>query len=359
MLGRLLPYVVSLHYFARFQEPPLIWFKFALCLAVILFAGTKLAQYGDAIAEKTGLGRIWIGLVLIALITTMPELVTSVSSVALVGSPDLALGTLLGSCCFNLSALAVLDILHRRTPVLSVASPRHVITAAWGALLIAIAAASIVAASRFSFLALASGWLGIPSIVVIVLYLLGMWWIFRRERSQRLQATSITPLQYDNFTTRTVAIRFALAAAAVIAAGIWLSFIGDEISATTGWGSTFVGTLFLAITTSAPELVVAVGALRLGAIDLAVADILGANMLDIAILVPVDLAHGPGFVLSAVSPSHVIIASVAVMMTLLVIIGLRFPRKRKIFRVASWYAPLLIILYVVGAYILFTSTAGL
>ena len=78
-----------------------------LCLAVILFAGTKLARYGDAIAEKTGLGRIWIGMVLLAIVTTMPELVTSVSSVLLieVSGPDLALGTLLGSCLFNISII--------------------------------------------------------------------------------------------------------------------------------------------------------------------------------------------------------------------------------------------------------------
>lgn len=335
----------------------MIWFKFILCLAVILFAGTKLAQYGDAIAEKTGLGRIWIGLVLIALITTMPELVTSVSSVALVHSADLALGTLLGSCCFNLSILALLDILHSRTPVLSVASPRHVITAGWGALLIAITAASIIAGGRFSFLAL--GHVGIPSIVIIILYLLGMWWIFRRERGERLHAAPTTSLQYDKFTTRTVCLRFALAAAAVIAAGIWLSFIGDEISRTTGWGGTFVGTLFLAITTSAPELVVAITALRMGAVDLAVADILGANMLDIAVIAPVDLAQGQGFVLSSVSSGHLIVASVAVMMTLLVIAGLRFRRKRKVFRVASWYTPLLIALYILGAYALFNSGIGL
>ena len=335
----------------------MVWLKFVLCLVIILLAGTKIAQYGDAIAEKTGLGRIWIGLVLIAAITTMPELVTSISSVALVHSADLALGTLLGSCCFNLSILAVLDILHSRTPVLSVASPRHVITAGWGALLIAIAAASIIAGGRFSFLA--SGWLGIPSIVIIILYLLGMWWIFRRERGQRLHAAPATSTQYDKFTTRTVCIRFALAAAAIIAAGIWLSFIGDEISETTGWGGTFVGTLFLAITTSAPELVVAVSALRLGAVDLAVADILGANMLNIAIIAPVDLAHGQGYILSSVSSGHLITASVAVMMSLLVIAGLRFRPNRKIFRVASWYAPVLIMLYILGAYVLFTSSAGL
>ncbi len=335
----------------------MVWLKFVLCLVIILFAGTKLAQYGDAIAEKTGLGRIWVGLVLIAAITTMPELVTSVSSVALVHSADLALGTLLGSCCFNLSILALLDILHSRTPVLSVASPRHVATAGWGALLIAIAAAGIIAGGRFSFLA--SGWVGIPSIVIIILYLLGMWWIFRRERKQRSYDAPTTSPQYDKFTTRTVYVRFALAAAAIIAAGIWLSFIGDEISEATGWGGTFVGTLFLAITTSAPELVVAVSALRLGAVDLAVADILGANMLDIAIIAPIDLAHGQGFILSSVSSGHLIIASVAVMMSLLVIAGLRFRQNRKIFRVASWYAPALIMLYILGAYLLFTSSTGL
>ncbi|MFO7773280.1 MAG: sodium:calcium antiporter [Dehalococcoidia bacterium] len=335
----------------------MIWVKFVLCLAIVLFAGTKLARYGDAIAEKTRLGRIWIGLVLIATITTMPELVTSVSAVALVGSPDLALGTLLGSCCFNLLILALLDIFHPRTPVLSVASPRHVMATGWGALLIALAAAGIIAGSRSSALAL--GWVGIPTIVVLILYLLGMWWIFRRERGQQLHTTVIDSPQYDKLTTRTVSIRFALAAAAVIGAGIWLSFIGDEISQTTGWGGTFVGSLFLAITTSAPELVVALTALRMGAVDLAVADVVGANMLNMAMITPVDLAHGQGAVLSSVSSGHLIVASVAVVMSLVVMAGLRFRQRSKLLKIASWYAPVLIGLYVFGAYALFASGMGL
>ncbi len=78
-----------------------------------------MARYGDAIAAKTGLGRIWIGLVLLAFITSMPELVTGVSTAALFESPDLALGTLIGTCCFNLSILALLDIFHIHTPVLT------------------------------------------------------------------------------------------------------------------------------------------------------------------------------------------------------------------------------------------------
>ena len=332
----------------------MIWFKFALCLAIVLFAGTRLARYGDAIAEKTGLGRIWIGLVLLAAITSMPELVTGISSAAIVGLPDLAIGTLLGSCALNLAILALLDILHHRTPVLTEASPGHKISAGWGILLIAIAAGGILAGGRFSGLAL--GWVGIPSIIIFIVYLVGMWWMFRYERSRQLPVVPAASPKYEELTARAVYIRFALAAAAVIAAGIWLSFIGDEIAETTGWGATFVGSLFLAITTSMPELAVTIAAIRLGAIDMAIADILGSNMFNIAIIAPVDLFYTQGAILSSVSGGHLITTAVVVVMSLAVIVGLRFRQKRKVFGVFGWYTPILIGLYIFVAYALFTSS---
>jgi cation:H+ antiporter len=150
-----------------------------------------------------------------------------------------------------------------------------------------------------------------------------------------------------------------LAAIAIIGAGIWLSFVGDEIAETTGWGASFVGTLFLAITTSMPELAVTVAALRLGAIDMAVADILGANMLDMVVITWVDLFYTPGPILAMVSEAHLITAMVAVVMSLLVIVGLRFRQKRKTFIVISWYGVALAGLYIFGAYALFISGIGL
>jgi len=332
----------------------LVWFKFLVCLAVILFAGTKLARYGDAIAEKTGLGRIWIGLVLLAAITAMPELVTGVSSAAWVGSPNLALGTLLGSCSFNLFILAVLDVLHTHAPVLTGASPRHIVPAVWGILLIAIAAGGIIAGGKLSSLTL--GWVGIPSIIILILYLVGVRQIFHLESSHQFSLGKATSLRYKEIPARTVYFRFALAAIAIVAAGIWLSFVGDEIAATTGWGATFVGSLFLAITTSMPELVVAITALRLGATDMAVANILGANMLDIAGIAPVDLFYTEGSILCSVSNSHLITAAVVTVMSILVIVGLRFRPRRKTFVVVSWYALALIALYVFGAYALFSAS---
>lgn len=337
----------------------MVWFKFVLCLAIILFAGTKLARYGDAIAEKTGLGRVWIGLVLLAAITSMPELVTGVSSVALLkpSEPDLALGTLFGSCSLNLAIVALLDILHRRTPVLSTASSRHMASAGWGILLIAIAGGAILAGARFSGLAL--GWVAIPSIVILVLYLVGMWWMFRRERSQQLALAEGASSRYREIPAKKLYLRFALAGMAIIAAGIWLSFIGDEIAVTTGWHATFVGSLFLAITTSMPELVVSVAALRLGAIDMAVANILGSNMLNLALIAPVDLFYTKGSILASASTGNLISVGVVVVMSLIVIAGLRFRQKRKVFVVSSWYSPALVGLYILGAYALFTSGIGL
>lgn len=79
-----------------------VWFEFTICVAVIGYAGTRLSRYGDVIAEKTGLSGSWIGLVLLATVTSLPELVTGITAVTLAQAPNIAIGDLLGSCVFNL-----------------------------------------------------------------------------------------------------------------------------------------------------------------------------------------------------------------------------------------------------------------
>lgn len=334
----------------------MVWLKFLLCFIIILFGGTRAARYADIIAEKTGLGRIWIGLVLLALISSMPELVTGISAVALVKLPNLALGTILGSCTFNLLILALLDVLHRGTPILNKVSPRQIVSAGLGILLVALTAGSIFAGDRFPGLSL--GWVGIPSIIISLLYFLGIWLIFRYERSRRPTPSPASSNQYSDDSARGVWWKFTLAAAAVIGAGIWLSFVGSEIAEVTRWDTSFVGSLLLAISTSMPELVICIAALRLGAVDMALADILGANMINIAKVILIDLFYTEGAVLASVSRVHLITAAVTAAMSLLVIIGIRFQQQRKTFIVISWYGPLFIGLYILNAYLLFTQGFG-
>jgi cation:H+ antiporter len=223
--------------------------------------------------------------------------------------------------------------------------------------LISIAIGSILAGETFSRLAL--GWVGIPSIIIFILYLIAMRQTFRFERSHPTQHPEDTPPKYTGIPLKMVYLRFALAAVAVIGAGIWLSLIGHEIAETYSWSTTFVGSLFLAISTSMPELVVTIAALRLGALDMAVADILGANILDIVIIIWADVSYTQGPILSLVSSTHITTTIIVIVMSLIAIIGIRFRQKRKTFIITSWYTPALLGLYLFGAYRLFSSDIGL
>ncbi len=333
----------------------MVWLYFAICVVLILFFGTKLSQYGDIIAEKTGLGGVWVGLLLLAIITSLPEIITGISAVAMVGGnkgADLALGTIFGSNMLNLFLLAILDIVCKQGPLLTAAIARseHILSALLGLVLIAFAGVIIYLSN--DIWPGAVGRLGVYGFILVIIYIAGSRFIFKRERQEPL----LKPPRYEGKTARKAYIGFAITALAIIGTGTWLAIIGDDISTTYGWGASFVGTLLLAITTSLPELVVALAALRLGSPDMAVADILGSNMFNIGIGVFFyDLFSSEGPIFSLVSKSNIFTAGVVALMTLVVILGLLARSKGKTFRWFSWYSILLAALYMGGAYVIFAA----
>lgn len=332
----------------------MVWLYFVICVILILFFGTKLSRYGDIIAEKTGLGGVWVGLLLLAIITSLPEIITGISAVAMVGGnkgADLALGTIFGSNMLNLFLLAILDTACKQGSLLSCAVARsdHVLSALLGMVLIAFAGVIIYLSADWPG---AVGRLGVYGFILVIVYIVGSRYIFKRERQEPL----LKAPRYEETNARKAYAGFAVSALAIIGAGTWLALIGDEISTTYGLGASFVGTLLLAITTSLPELVVALSALRLGSPDMAVADILGSNMFNIGIGVFFyDLFSGEGPIFSLVSKSNIFTAGVVVLMTLVVILGLVKRPKGKTFRWASWYSVLLAALYLGGAYVIFAA----
>lgn len=338
----------------------MVWLKFVASLVIILFAGTKLARYGDALAEKTRLGHIWIGLVLLAFITSVPELSTGIGAVTLVSdkelAPDLAIGTIMGSCIFNILIVAWLDVIYRRGPILSSASPNHMKSALMGIILIGLAALSIFLGAKISGLAL--GWLGVPSIVAILIYFIGVRWTLGTARDAQPALPEASQEQYREMGMREVWTKFILAGGVVIGSGIWLALIGEEIADTTNLGGSFVGSLLLAVSTSMPELALTTAAVRLGAVDLAVADVVGANMINIAKIFIIDIFYTDGSILSSVSESQITTALVAIGMSIVVLIGLRFRQRRKTFFIISWYGVVLVALYAYGAYALYNSGVG-
>ena len=95
----------------------LLWSQFALVTLVIVFAGYHLSTYGDVIAEKTGMGRTWVGIILMASVTSLPELITGASSVVVFDLPSIAIGNILGACMFNMLVIGLLDALSGPIPI--------------------------------------------------------------------------------------------------------------------------------------------------------------------------------------------------------------------------------------------------
>jgi cation:H+ antiporter len=329
----------------------LIWIKFLLCVAIIFIAGRKVAGYGDIIATKTGLGGLWIGLVLLAVITSLPELFTGISAVTLVEAPDIAIGDLFGSNAFNLLILALLDLAYHNRPLLTAASLRHLLPAGLSMVLVAFATACILISTRVYNLGI--GWVGIYTPILILLYLFMMRVILTREQRQHWQSSEdIEVLKYQTLSLRRTYLYFALASMFVIGAGIWLPFIGEDIAEVTGWGESFVGSLFIAITTSLPEVAVSFAALRIGAVDMSIANITGSNLFNMTIISICDLFYWRGPILAHVSESHAFTGLIVMGMTIIFLAGLISRTRHKILGI-SWYVPLLIGLYLLGAYINF------
>jgi cation:H+ antiporter len=331
----------------------LVWIEFIICALIIAIAGRKVAKYGDIIAEKTGLGGVWVGVLLLAIVTSLPELFTGISAVALVEAPDLAIGDLFGSNAINLLIIALLDIAYHNGPLLTAASPGgHLRIAGLSMALVAIGAGSIFISIHISEMGI--GWVGVYTPIIILLYLFMMWTIFNYERHQQSQVTGAA-LEYEHVSLRRTYLYFAASAIFVIGAGIWLAFIGKEIAEVTGLGESFIGSLFLAITTSLPEVAVSFSALRIGAVDMSVANMVGSNLLNMALIGIIDLFYWQGPILSAVSESHIFTGIIVLLMSGVLIAGiLSRPRRKTPLRV-SWYTPALIALCILAVCVSFIT----
>lgn len=327
----------------------MVWIKLVVCILVIFFSGQKVAKYGDVIAERTGMGQVWMGVIAIAAITSLPELFTGISAVTLVSVPDLTVGDLIGANAFNMFNLALLDIFHRNGSLLTVVSHAHRLTGWFSLLLVVVVAISIFISIQFY--AMPVGWIGWYTPLILILYVLAVRQIFYYERNNPPHKEA-TVYQGDE-SLKKVYLYFSLSTVLIIGAGIWLATIGDEIALVTGWGQSFVGSLFLAFTTTLPEMTVSFTAMRIGAVDLAVANMIGSNLFNLAIIPITDLIYVKQPILAGVSEGHLVTAAVVIVMTLIFIIGLSI-KPRRLFRL-SWFSSSLIILFIASTYISFIA----
>lgn len=329
----------------------LIWFEFAVCVGVITVAGYQLSRFGNVIADRTGMGGTFIGLVLLATVTSLPELITGISAVTLADVPDIAVGSVLGSCVFNLALLVILDFLYREESVYSKAHQGHVLSAGFGVVLIGLTGFAVLESAVAVVPPLAH--VGLYSPVIFASYLLAMRTVFQYDRDHRAdyveEATGLMP----DVSLRDASLRYMAAALVVVAAGAWLPVVGSQMAQVMGWQHSFVGTLLIAAATSAPELVVTLSALRLAALNMAIGNLLGSNLFNIAIVPVIDALYVKGPILSHVSGVHAVSALSAMIMSGIFVIGLFYRARTRLYRTVGWASLILLSIYLLNSYVLF------
>jgi cation:H+ antiporter len=289
--------------------------------------------------------------VLLAGATSLPELGTDIAAVRM-GALDLALGDLFGSSMANMLILAVVDLMPPRREVLRRATLDHALAACLAISLSAVAAAALLAPSGI----VVAG-VSVESLVIVAGYLLGTRAVYRQAMRdygpERLAPEAgATPEADPTPTLGRAVLGFVVAAAVTLAAAPVFAHAAKELAEVTGLGTTFVGTWLVGLSTSLPELVASVAAVRMGAFDLAVGNLLGSNAFNISILLWVDLAHPGASIFVDASRAHVLTLAFGIILMALGLAAIVY-RAKKRFAALEPDSALIVLTYALGILILY------
>jgi cation:H+ antiporter len=284
---------------------------FVAVAALIVVSGIKLSVYGDALGDRTGLGSGLIGLVFLAGVTSLPEVVVSLTSVLQATDPatgaDMATGNMLGSNVFNLLILAFMALLFSAKFKPQDMKNTHTDSAVYGLIMLGIFSVAFLT-SRYAKLQVPVIGCSWPVLALPIAYVL---MLMREHRNHQAAAEDHLPEESD--LSRQPAAKFYSIllglCGLIIGGGVMLSILGARMALPPelgGFGleASIIGTIFLAISTSLPELVISFASIRLGFLEMAVGNVLGSNMFNLLIIFIADTALRGHSMLRQASSKH-------------------------------------------------------
>lgn len=313
------------------------WALFLVTAAVIVAGGARLARYGDIIGRVSGLGGSWTGAVLLAATTSLPELFTGYGATALADLPDIAAGDVLGSCMFNLLILSLMDAVQPER-LSARAHQGHTMAIALGGVLVSVTGLGILAGPRLPTV----GHVGVASLLLLAIYLAAVRALLALE--QRRLAPVAAEVHNGGVTLAQASLRYALAAVFVVAGALALPSLAARIAGELGLGQALVGSVLVAGTTSLPEIVVSLAAVRMGAVDLGIANVLGSNLFNLFILGLDDVFYRQGPLFTALAPAHVVTVVAVLLMYAVFLVGVTQQVATKRFRV-GWDTAAIALVY--------------
>lgn len=354
---------MSLFEFSRYG----VWLNalvFAGTAAVVWLAGTRLTRYAGLIADRTGIGKAFLGLLLLGGVTSLPEVAASATASA-IGDAPLAVNNLLGGIALQVTILAVADALIGRDAISSiVASPVVMLQGTLKILMLVVVACGIAAGEP-------NGWpVGAWSAGLAAIYVTSLWMVAsyeheptwlpsgddprllehvrrgktasevaqqalaeRAENSRRNDdGASGLPDRVASLGLRALVLRTTIAAAVILGAGYLLTRTADALADQAGIGSSVMGAVFLALATSLPEISSVLEATRLREYEMAFSDIFGTNLVDVLLIFVADAVYPGGPVLNEVGTFSLVAVLMGITVTTIFLAGLIERKNRVVLR---------------------------
>jgi cation:H+ antiporter len=330
----------------------MIWLQFVISALILVVSAIKLAEYGDAIGYHTKLSGMFIGALLIASATSMPEILTMINAINQ-NHINLTAGDLFGSSMFNMLLLGLLDMLFYKNRILRRVALKHALTASLGTMLTGMAVFFILSDIHIKI-----GWFGLDSLLMMAMYFVGIWLLRSNSLGGGLEDDGLDGEAADNIPPlRKAIIGFGVAVGVLVIVVPWVVRSGSGIAEATGLGDGFVGILLIAGVTSLPELVAMIAAVRFGAYDMAVGNLFGSNVFNMFALALADLFYVQGSFLGAIDPLFALAGLLAMLLTTLGLIGNLAQVERRIWIVEA-DALVIVLSYLAGVYLLFVRGVG-
>lgn len=325
------------------------WATFIISAALIVAAAMQLARAGDVLAARTGIGGMFIGVLLLAGATSLPEMLTGINAV-LIDSPDIAAGNFFGSSSFNMLILAILDLLSRDRRILREAAFQHVLSGGLGILICTMVLFFIGVNPVFDRLGFKIGWIGIDSIIIAVVYIWSIYLIDQNGKDE-VSATMTEEELAEVPSLKTGILIFSAAALVLLLVSPLMVNAAEKIAVVTRLGESFVGSTLVAFVTSLPELVTSIAALSIGAPEMAMGNLFGSNMFNMLAISVTDLFYTSGRLISAINPVFVVTGMLGIMMMALAVVG-NVAKLRRI-KFLELDSIIMIIFYFGGMYMLY------
>ncbi len=301
----------------------------------VWFAGNGLANDADDVSDRTGLGSQFVGLVLLATATSLPEIVTT-SAAAVAGNAALVLGNLFGGITMQTAILAAADALLV-TGVLTMypRKPTHALEAILLVVLLSVLLAACIFGDREVAFGVGAG------TMLLGLFYAGSIWLLRRYDANsdwipldlpeaQPEPNSHRPKRPADVSLSRLYLRMSGYSSLILVGGIVLVTSAEAIAQQSGLGASFIGVTVLATATSLPEISTTFAAVRLGAYTMAISNIFGSNLIMLALLLPADMLYRDGTLLAGAGKSELLALIFGLMVTAIYVTGILVRRKPKV-----------------------------